>query len=286
MLDPNQTFKDAIAEENLKLAEIYDIELPVGVTLRYTSHSKKIMWGNPRQAYYPTPIQRSEISNNINLEMDTVNISIQNITGETYQHVNNNVFDSAKVTIKRIQWDETYAADKELTLFIGTSDISFDRSILMMNCKSIINTLNIVVPRQLYQEPCNHTLFDDNCGLTKADYKYSGTTSFNSNDQLTIIDNNLKVNLNGINPSDVTLYNLGEIKITSGGNDGVRRMIRVAAPSEISVMTPFPNPMLSDVTFDAYPGCDLRVAETCSDVFANQLNFLGFIHVPKTQETF
>jgi len=285
MLSPNETFQKAVLAGTLKIAELYEIELSTGVTLYYTTHSESIVWGNPSKIYYSQPIERNQISNNINLEMDTVQISIQNITGELYDQVNRNVLDAAKITIKRINWTDSYAADLETVEFIGTADVEFTRMTLILSCKSILNSLNVVIPKQLYEEPCNHTLFDANCGLTQANYKYDGTTTSATTDRLTITDNNLKVNLNGVNPSDVTLFNLGEIKITSGDNDGQRRMVRTASPSNVIVFTPFPNNIGSGVTFEAYPGCDKRVAETCSDVYADHANFLGFIHIPKVQET-
>lgn len=285
MLSPNEAFQNAILAGTLKIAELYEVELSTGSTYYYTTHGENIVWGSPSKIYYSAPIERNQITNNINLEMDTVQINIQNITGELYDLVNKNVLDAAKITIKRIHWTDSYAADLETVLFVGTADVEFDRRTLILSCKSILNSLNIQVPRQMYQEPCNHSLFDANCGLTRADYAYPGTTSVNSSNRLTLTDNNLKVNLDGTNPSDVTLFKLGEVEITSGDNIGQKRMIRTASPSNVIVMTPFANDILSDVTFNAYPGCDKRVAETCSDVFANHINFLGFIDVAKIQET-
>jgi len=285
MLEPNESFQNAILAGTLKMTELYDVELPTGFTFHYTTHSESILWGDPGVIYYAQPIERQQITNNINLEMDTVQISIQNITGELYELVNKNILDAAKITIKRISWVDSYAPDLETILFVGTADVEFDRKNLVLSCKSVLNSLNIQVPKQLYQEPCNHALFDINCGLTRANYKYEGTLTVNSADRLTITDNNLQVNLNGENPSDVTLFKLGEIVLTSGDNEGQRRMIRTASPSNIIAFTPFTNDILSDVTFEAYPGCDKRVAETCSDIFINQENFLGFIHVPKIQDT-
>ena len=285
MLSPNASFQSAIKAGTLKLAELYEIELSLGVTHYFTTHSENLLWGDPLHTYIALPIERQPISNNINLEMDTVQITLQNISGDLYEQVHLNVLDAAKITIKRINWTDSYAADLETTLFVGTADVSFDRKTLVLTCKSIFNSLNVLVPRQLYQEPCNHTLFDNNCTLVRASYKYSGTTTQNSANRLVLTDLNLAVNLDGDDPLDVSLYALGEVEITSGDNTGQRRMVRKASTSDITVLTPFSNDILSGVTFNAYPGCDKRVAETCSDVFANHLNFLGFIHIAKIQET-
>lgn len=284
MLEPNEDFQNAIKNGTIKITELYDIELPTGVVLHFTTHSENIVWGSPSVVYYAQPIERMQIANNINLEMDTVQINIQNISGELYEGVNKNVLDSAKITIKLINWTDSYSADLETILFIGTADVEFDRKLLTLICKPILNSLNVVIPRQLYQEPCNHTLFDENCELMQSDFLYSGVTTSAGSNRLTVTDNNLKINIDGVNLSDVTLFNLGELKITSGPNNGHRRMIRSARPSNIIVITPFPYDVESGITFEAYPGCDKRVAETCDAVYGNKLNFLGFIYVPKIQE--
>jgi len=120
---------------------------------------------------------RGPIQFNTNLQADTVQVFLANISGDLYNLVQKNVLDAVGITIKRICWDDTYAADKELTLFVGTGDAEFNRQILTLDCRSILDSLNIQVPRRLYQEPCNYGLFDDNCGLTRASYAYSGTAT-------------------------------------------------------------------------------------------------------------
>lgn len=285
MLNPATSFQEAIIGDNLKIAELYEIALSNGTTLYYTTHSEQVVWGNPSRIYNSVPIERNHISNNINLEMDTVEISLQNITGELFDEIYKNVLDAATITIKLINWEDSYAPDLETILYVGTADVEFDRRVLKLACKSLINSLNVVIPRQLYQEPCNHTLFDSNCNLKQSANKHSGVVTTASLNKLLLVDNNIKVNINGANPSDITLYNLGEIHATSGNNEGQRRMIRVAIPSNILVMTPFSNAFEVGDTYDAYPGCDKRVAETCDAVFSNEANFLGFIFVPQIQDT-
>ena len=180
-LDPSSAFQAAIILEKLRMAELYDITLSNGTTYHYTSHSQDIVWNVGGDTYEALPIQRSSIQNNINLEVDDVQIELQNITGDLFEKVQNNALNSAKVVIKRIRWDQSYAVDEELVYFIGTADISFDRKILTLSCKSVLDSLNIRVPRDMYQEPCNKRLYDDDCSLTQADYEYQGIVATGSN---------------------------------------------------------------------------------------------------------
>lgn len=348
----NQTFEDAIASGTLKVAELYDVKLYDGTTYYYTTHSEDIKWGNPSVIYKALPITRETIEHNINLEMDIVTVSIQNISGDLYDLVQRNVLDAVVLTIKRINWTDSYAADLETVMFVGTGDIEFNRSVLKIVCKSILNSLNVRIPRPLYQEPCNHALFDSGCQLEQSNYKFTGTVNGVATDRFSVIDSDIQMfgvpfdagssvnpfsigdamtgdiagvavvtNVQYSSPSDgqvwynkmgaqfiddevisgpagvsdivvngapaenTQYYEMGEIKITSGNNEGQRRMVRSSSSGVLVSFTSFPKDIANGVSYELYPGCDKRVAETCDAVFNNSLNFLGFIHIPKVQET-
>ena len=183
MLSPNANFVAAIAEDLLRIAELYIFTLSDGSIHRYTSHSQDISWNG---TYIALPIVRGALESKINSEPEMVSIVLQNITGDFYNKVQKNILDSVEVVIKRIIWDETYAADMEIIIFRGSGDVEFNRMVLTLNCRSILDSLNIIVPKDVYQEPCNKKLFDDDCGLTRADFAYEGTAT-NGTD-VTLID--------------------------------------------------------------------------------------------------
>jgi hypothetical protein len=130
--------------------------------------------------YEAIAIRRDSIQTSIDLEVNVVDIQLQNITGPLFDQAQRNTLNEATVTIKRILWDEPYAADMELIYFVGTADISFDRKTLTLSCKSILDSLNIKVPRDIFQEPCNKRLFDDGCAIIQDDYIYNGVVSSGS----------------------------------------------------------------------------------------------------------
>lgn len=188
MLSPDQNFLDAIADGSVKVAELFSIALSNGTTHYYTNHDVDVVWGSPSVTYLSVPINRDPISAKMNLEADSMTVSIQNITTELFDVINSNILDSAILTVKRILWDKTYTSGGEMIMFVGTVDVEFDRNILKLSCKSVLNSLNLKVPRRTYQEPCNSNLFDTQCGLIQSDYTYAGIASATSTDNFTLTD--------------------------------------------------------------------------------------------------
>jgi len=184
--DVNSSFSAAIDLTKVKVCELYIITLTNGISYHYTSHTKNITWDATPIIYESLPIMRSPISQNLNLESQAVDVSLGNITGDLFDLVQKNLLDGCTVTIKRILWTDDYAVDKEIILFVGYGSPEFNRQELVLHCRSILESLVIQVPEQMYQEPCNNCLFDDMCGLIKADYAYSGTATDGS--KTTLID--------------------------------------------------------------------------------------------------
>jgi len=350
MKNPAAAFINFLTAKRLKIAELYTVVLRTGTTLYYTSHQRDLIWDAGSNTYAHEQISRGPISNNVNLEVDSVEIRVQNITGELFDIVQSNALDNAQITVKRIFWDQSYAENMELILFIGTCDVKFDRSILVLSCKSILDSLNIQVPRQIFQEPCNYTLYDTGCALTQADHAYAGAATSDASDNFTVNDTDLivykvafdggdsdnpveigdslsgsiagdgkcvgisyvgsssgfiwyventtqfaddeiitgggnAVTVNGTPLEDTTFYEMGEMEITNGANSGEKRMIILSSGGVVTMAVAFQTPILNTVTYNVYPGCDKRALEACRNKFENETNFLGFLYIPKVQET-
>ena len=224
MLSPDADFQTAIAEGTVKVAELYEITLSNGSTFRYTSHSEDIEWGASAEVWTAIPITRNAISTKISLEADAVVLSLANITGDLFDVAQKNVLDAVQITIKRILWNESYAAGMEVTIFVGTANVEFDRKVLVLRCKSILDSLNIQVPKHIFQEPCNNRLYDDTCSLTQADFKYSGTAA--SGTDLTIVDPAKGTVYKGIFDDTTDTIAIGET-ITGGNNAYTAIVIQV-----------------------------------------------------------
>lgn len=278
MRDVSDAFIEAIKQDNVKVCELYSFTLRNGSTYYYTSHSEDLDWGNPSIRYRSAPIERGTLNTSMNLEVDTVQLKLSRITSQLYQAAKSNQLDGMAVVIKRALWDQGSASGMEFTVFVGTATVQVNRNELIVNCSSLLNTLNLIVPRNCFQQPCNYTLFDTGCTLDKDTYEESSSATSDASNDYTIIDATFTVPV-----GDETKYNLGEIEITSGDNIGERRMIILSEDGLFVVTYPFPSTITAGTTFKYWAGCDLT-PEVCRDRFSNEENFYGFIYLPAPEE--
>ena len=187
VISVSAAFQTAIAEETVKLAELYEIQLADGTVHRYTTHQQDIVWDAGSNTYSSVqPIQRQALGYRHTGEFDEVEVAFANIAGDLFDKVQLNVLENALLTIKRIRWDQSYASDEEYILFLGTINVRFNRKVLSFSCRPYIDSLNILVPRHLFQEPCNHILFDDGCSLSRTVFAYAGQATGGS--RTTVVD--------------------------------------------------------------------------------------------------
>ena len=278
MLAPAQDFIDAIARQELKITELFDLALMDGTTRYFTSHDEDFLWGSPSVKYESLPILRGIIVSGVNLEADQVEITLANITTELMEQLQKNVLDGAQLTIRRVLYDQSYGVGMELFLFTGTVDVGFNRKVLMLMCTSILDTLNILVPRNVYQEPCNYRLFQEACAVSRSGSKLTGSASSDATDFFTLVDTV------GLGAAADGYYSLGEIEITSGENKGARKFIRRQLGTVVTVASAFAHKIETGDTYDIYPGCDKR-SSICDSKFSNHENFYGFSYIPKPEET-
>jgi hypothetical protein len=93
------------------------------------------------------------------------------------------------------------------------------------------------------------------------------------------------ITANGTPAEDITFYEKGEIQITSGANNGQRRMVLNYSGSTLTPFTPFSSAIVAGVTYNLYPGCDYTW-QTCKNRFNNVTNFFGFPGIPKPEEIY
>lgn len=267
----------------LKLAELYKIQLSSGDYLYYTSHNTNLTYlGNN---YIALPIKRAAINYYSNLQVDKVDINI-GLVGVTVgvnnytipQIIDRGWLRKAYVWIYLVDWA---LLDSSNILFEGqiTGSIGYDQGILTISVSGFLDNLNTLFPKILYTELCQHNLFSIGtfaCNATKASFKVTGTVT-SSTDKFTITASPFSF------ASFASGYWLdGEILLTSGSNIGISRSIKLHSDGYIGVRVAFPDTIVSGVTFDAYPGCD-RKGVTCQTKFNNFINFFGFEYIPRPE---
>jgi uncharacterized phage protein (TIGR02218 family) len=277
-----------LTSSNFRITEVYEITLSNGKKLYLTNYGGRTSIGGVTQSselglvdgntYTIVPIQRSEVKFQTDLRIDTLKLEFSihafTISGKSIiQAVDYGWFDNAQVIIKQI--DPTNTTDQR-EIFRGnvSKGINYNRKLVILQITSSLDLLKKSVPKIMYQEQCNHKLFDAYCGLVKANYGVNG---------------GLEVGSSGVNLVSSTWsayaanwFTLGEIVMTSGASNGISRNIRAHSGSNVTLYEAFNLGVEVGDTYIIYPGCD-KSGTTCQTKFDNYVNFLGFEYIPNPE---
>jgi len=138
-----------------------------------------------------------------------------------------------------------------------------------LTVKSMLNLLNLPMPRNSWQLNCLHTLYDAGCALIKDSFKVVGSAAAGSTPSTVVW-----------NGATASYFNLGTITWNAGtANAGLSRTIRSSDGGVLNLILPLPNvPGVGD-GFLAYPGCD-KTLTTCTNKFNNAANNLSMPFIP------
>ena len=164
-----------------------------------------------------------------------------------------------------------------INIFTGrVAGVDVSRTQVGITLNSHLELLGTSMPRNVFQAPCSHTLFNTGCTLSAASYAVTGSVAAGTTPSV------IKANISA--PPGSGTYALGRIVFTSGANATFQRSIRAylaGLPAQLSLVAPFSFPVAIGDAFTAYPGCD-KQQSTCA-MFGNKANFRGqpFIPVPE-----
>jgi len=148
---------------------------------------------------------------------------------------------------------------------------------LRVRVKSIIERLNLRLPRYIFSPQCGHPIYSTACGVARATYTQAGTVSASTATTVTTATA-------GITALGGAYYDLGVLLFTSGALAGKRFSIASWASPVFTLSMPLlVQPEVGD-SFSAWPGCD-RQFHTCADRFDNTRNHRGFPSMPKKEGT-
>jgi uncharacterized phage protein (TIGR02218 family) len=259
------------------MADLYSFGLSNGVVLRYTTADIDLYYDGNTYKSSGLAIKRNSLKVSIGIEVDTLDLEVipdDSIVcnGMTFgQLTTKGLLDRALVKLERaFMTDWGMPVVGTVTQYLGwVGDIDGGRTKFSVKVKSILELLNIKMPRNIVQASCSNTLFDTCCGLDREAYAISGVTGVSSNSSL--------IQISVSRPTGY--FDLGVIEYTSGLNAGIKRTIRTHAGSQVLVILPFPNTPAVGDTFKLYPGCD-KTKATCQNKFNNLGGFRGCPYVP------
>jgi hypothetical protein len=164
-----------------------------------------------------------------------------------------------------------------VNIFTGrVAEIDVGRTAATISINSHLELLGITMPRNLYQAPCGHVLFDVGCTLSRNSYAVEATIQEGSAGEILYVT--------PVSAPGSGTFALGSLTVTSGVNAGFSRTIRsmlagsYLGNTQIYMIAPLPSPPAIGDQVTLYPGCD-KTTTTCN-LFGNIANFGGQPYIP------
>jgi uncharacterized phage protein (TIGR02218 family) len=156
--------------------------------------------------------------------------------------------------------------------------VDFGRSAAVISINSHLELLDIAMPRNLFGAHCRHTLFDAGCSLAQSAFAVGGTVGAGST-QNAIVSTAVPPAGAGAGGT----FALGQVVMTSGGNAGYSRSIKLwnGGTGTMTLLAPFFFPVQAGDGFIAYPGCN-KTFQACAG-FGNGANFGGQPFIPAAE---
>lgn len=266
------------SNHQLVIVDLYTITTSGGLTLRYTNHQASVVVNGVTYEAGPL-LKRNRTRLTVGIEVDTLAVTVEADSSVTVNSVPIMLFIArGGLDYARLTLDRGYAASLggsivgTLEAFSGrVSAGSVTGLSARLEVKSDAELLTTKVPRNVYQAPCLNTLYDASCGVSRASFTATGSTTSATDSARRVFSHSLG--------ASAGTYDLGVVTFTSGANNGVSRTVREHTGSTITLMSPLPFAAASGDTFSIVAGCDKRQA-TCSGRFSNLARFRGAPYIP------
>lgn len=270
---------------NLLEADLFDILLQDGVTaFHFTTYPLPLTVGGT--VYQSGPPFLEVKSWNVVNTMEVPEMSVLAHTGNASfngggnlkSQLHNGLFDRAFLTYS-IQYmatpgvTSTYAP---LVIFGGlVADVEIGGVTSTLSVRGKNDLLDQMIPRTLYQVPCNKAFCDPNCTLNIASFTAgyaagAGVTRF-------------FIPWSGTAPSNAAQYTNGSVTFTSGAAAGQTRNVALANSSGLTLVFPLYSAPAAGDSFNASQGCDWTFnsgsGQSCTD-YGNEIHWRGYDQVP------
>lgn len=266
------------SSQSIRTADLYTLTLAGGDIYRYTSADFDVTTGGHTFSSSGPVFERTRLSSKLGLEVTELELlvaaKVTDLIGSLpfLQAARMGFFDNAEVQVDRAvmeSWGNMSLGT--ITHFVGSvATVDVSRIVARFTVRSATQLLNVMMPRNLYQASCRHTLYDSGCTVARASFKVSNAV-IAAGSTATRIVNTLAQAAN--------YFALGYMTFTSGPNAGVTRNIKAYTPGLIHLSFPLASLCGNGDTFDAYPGCD-KLQATCENKFSNKVNYGGQPYIP------
>lgn len=252
--------------ESSRPLEVYSFAL-LSEVFRYTSSEVAVTVGG--NTYDPEAIRRSNILRGPEERTRPLVITVPSDNAFVSRFKAAAPGQRTSVTIIRLQRDEVPAFNTQVLSFKGfLQSIRFINSVKQaeMSVKSLEVAASRTIPRITFQGPCNHQLYDVQCGATPI--TFVGLCTAVSGNTITVA---------GANSQPNGFWNGGFVK-PSGVNDP--RLIINHTGNVLTILQPF-NQSPLNANCDIFAGCDHLIDGNCQNRHGRVGEFGGFAWVPK-----
>ena len=181
MKDVSTNYISQEEADKRKPAEIYHIWRDGGEHWYYTSGDISVTYDGIE--YVPATLKRSQTNYNSNLEIVTMEISATYLTDAVLEYISINPIEILWISVMKLHREqEPLEVD---VIFIGQiKTVSFKGIQANINCVGFEHFLKQTIPRWRYQLTCNHTLFNTECSLVKANYEVSAIITLDATETI------------------------------------------------------------------------------------------------------
>lgn len=262
------------------LADLYQITMPNGTLLRWTSFDTDVSWAGYTWTADCPVLTRGNTRVVIGVEVDTLDLTITPRASDLVAGLpllaaaRAGAFDGTRLVLYRAFLAADGSAIGAVMRFSGRfADVDFGRSAMDVRVNSDAEALSIQLPRNTYSPTCGRTLYSPGCDVSRAANTVTKTVGAGSNTRqiACVLD------------QSATWWDQGGMQFTSGALAGTRRTVKNYAGGVLALFSPLPAAPAVGDTFIVYPGCDKTLA-TCKSKFNNVAKFRGcpFIPTPET----
>ena len=262
------------------LADLYQITMPNGSLLRWTSFDVDVAWAGYTWSADCPLLTRGATRVVIGVEVDTLDLTIAPRASDVVAGLpllaaaRSGAFDGARLVLYRAFLAADSSAIGAVMRFSGRfADVDFGRSEMAVRINSDAEALAIQLPRNTYSPTCGRTLYTTGCDVSRTAKTEGATVGVGSNTR------QIACSLG----QSATWWDQGGLQFTSGALSGTRRTVKSYSGGVLALFSPLPAAPAVGDAFVVYPGCD-KTLETCKSKFNNSAKFRGCPFIP-TAET-
>lgn len=225
------------------------------------------------QLYTAIAVSRGDIRQNVDMQVDTVTVSLDNVNQIMSGYIVDNDFRGRRMVVLKVFSDYLDNSADYVTIFDGLMDKPVLTEMQMaVTVVSRLGTLNLQAPRRMYQVACNWEFGSTECNYDFYTTGVSGQTATSGTTTIFWDSNRAEAD---------DYWKWGEVEWTAaggGGNTGEKRKIVVSSGTKFIMDYALPADINPGDVYTMHRGCP-KTWLWCSGL-DNLIDFGGFNTIP------